>query len=73
MAYLNPLTQLHNRCSFEENLIRSLNTIGEYNRQLSIIIIDFYGFKKVNDTLGHDTGVLLLQQYSLIIKKYLRH
>lgn len=47
MAYHNALTQLHNGCSFEENLIKSLNAIGEYNRQLSVIIIDLNGFRKL--------------------------
>jgi diguanylate cyclase (GGDEF)-like protein len=62
MAYYDPLTQLPNRRFFEENFIQSLNEATEDNGELTILFIDLDGFKKVNDTFGHNAGDFLLKE-----------
>lgn len=59
------LTGLHNRAYFEEEMRR----MGEgRNVTAGIIICDVDGLKLVNDTLGHETGDLLLKSAAAIIK-----
>jgi diguanylate cyclase (GGDEF)-like protein len=39
---------------------------------LSIILIDIDLFKKINDTYGHDTGDIILQEFAHILKNSIR-
>lgn len=55
------LTGLPNRKSFTETLEHAI-TLAKYNKTLiSILFIDLDGFKKINDTLGHDKGDMTLK------------
>lgn len=63
------LTGLHNRAYFEEEMRRL-----EKSRSTSvgIIICDVDGLKLVNDTLGHETGDMLLKAAGKVIKDSFR-
>lgn len=64
IAYHDTLTRLPNRRMFEKQLIMKIAQSGNSNEMLSILFIDLDRFKLINDTLGHSTGDLLLQQVS---------
>ena len=66
------LTSLYNRYFLEEFLNKKLLEAKRYNFPLSIAIIDIDFFKKINDTYGHLTGDCVLQEISLLLKKYFR-
>jgi diguanylate cyclase (GGDEF)-like protein len=53
-AYTDPLTGLANRDSFNEALtVAVASTDGTY---VGIVLLDLDGFKRVNDSFGHDSG-----------------
>ncbi|HJL16950.1 MAG TPA: EAL domain-containing protein [Sandaracinaceae bacterium LLY-WYZ-13_1] len=54
------LTGLPNRTLFDEHLRRAVARSARSGQPLAVIFIDLDGFKKVNDTLGHDVGDALL-------------
>ncbi len=56
----DPLTGVLNRRAFIENSKNHINLSKRHNRNLSILYIDFDGFKEVNDRYGHDIGDRLL-------------
>ena len=61
LANFDPLTNLHNRTSFTDEL-------GDMVRRridVTVIMIDLDGFKQVNDTLGHAMGDALLQAFAV--------
>ena len=60
LAYHDPLTGLPNRLSFT-NMVNQIIEQSNQPNELAILFIDLDRFKKVNDSLGHDIGDLLLQ------------
>ena len=72
MAYHDSLTGLPNRILFNDRLEMALAT-GKRNKQkCAVLYIDFDGFKKINDRLGHGIGDLLLQGVGERLKMCLR-
>jgi diguanylate cyclase (GGDEF)-like protein len=61
LAYYDSLTGLPNRILFKEHLKRSLAMAEQHRSQLAVLFLDLDRFKGINDSLGHDTGDLLLQ------------
>ncbi len=61
MAQHDILTDLPNRALFADRLEQAIGMARRHQRRLAVLFMDCDGFKKVNDTLGHDTGDLLLQ------------
>jgi diguanylate cyclase (GGDEF)-like protein/PAS domain S-box-containing protein len=72
LAYHDPLTGLPNRKYFAEKLNESLFWAKSNNILLGLLFIDLDGFKKVNDTLGHEMGDLLLVTVSQRLTNCLR-
>ncbi len=60
LAYVDTLTGLPNRRSFNDALHGCLQTVETPPQESVLILIDLDGFKRVNDTLGHDAGDALL-------------
>ncbi|QSJ18237.1 CHASE2 domain-containing protein [Nostoc sp. UHCC 0702] len=56
LAYHDPLTGLSNRKFFAEQLYQSLDWAENNNMFLGLLFIDLDGFKRINDTLGHEIG-----------------
>ena len=57
LSYRDPLTNLHNRRYFTDELLRLSQ---DRYFPLSIVIADINGLKIMNDAFGHDAGDLLL-------------
>ncbi|WP_071392831.1 sensor domain-containing diguanylate cyclase [Bacillus tuaregi] len=62
MAYYDDLTNLANRSLMERQLKKSLARSKRQKNTLGIMFVDLDGFKKVNDTMGHEIGDLLLKE-----------
>lgn len=61
LAHHDFLTGLPNRAYFSEILAHSIALSGRSRAKLAVMFLDLDGFKKINDTLGHEAGDLLLQ------------
>jgi len=62
LATRDPLTNLPNRRSFEDQLVRGTAHAQRAGQLLALMFIDLDRFKAVNDTLGHQVGDSLLKE-----------
>ncbi len=72
LAYFDDLTGLPNRQSFMERLKREIKRAKFTNTKLAILFLDLDGFKSINDTMGHNTGDVILQWAAERIKNSIR-
>lgn len=61
MAYFDSLTELPNRAFFLEYLQKMVAQAQRKKTKLSVLFLDLDGFKRINDTLGHQIGDQVLQ------------
>ena len=72
MAYTDPLTQAHNRNSFNDVIKREMSLATRNSQDLSLIFFDIDHFKFINDNYGHDCGDSVLASSAKWIKESLR-
>ncbi|WP_340123830.1 putative bifunctional diguanylate cyclase/phosphodiesterase [Methylobacter svalbardensis] len=61
MAYFDSLTELPNRHFFLEHLQHMIALAQRQKLKLGVLFLDLDGFKRINDTLGHYLGDIVLQ------------
>ena len=63
------LTGLHNRKSLIANVSRFVAKNNKYNKanQFCVLFLDLDSFKKINDSMGHETGDAILKSMARII------
>lgn len=71
-ARYDDLTGLPNRRLFHDRMKATLSRCKRRERRMAVLFIDINRFKQVNDSFGHDTGDLLLQEVALRLKQSLR-
>jgi diguanylate cyclase (GGDEF)-like protein/PAS domain S-box-containing protein len=62
LAHYDSLTGLPNRTLFHQRLEHALSVAERPGQSLEILFLDLDRFKQINDTLGHDTGDLVLKE-----------
>ncbi len=64
LAHHDVLTGLPNRMLLTERVSQAIGSAARHGRLLALMYMDIDGFKRVNDSLGHAVGDLLLQSIS---------
>jgi diguanylate cyclase (GGDEF)-like protein len=72
-ALTDALTNMPNRQAYNKAVAEYDNLLDSHeNAQVSFLMLDIDHFKKVNDTHGHHSGDLVLQQFADILKSVTR-
>jgi diguanylate cyclase (GGDEF)-like protein/PAS domain S-box-containing protein len=61
LAYHDTLTHLPNRHLLKDRMRQALTYAERQHLPVAILFLDLDNFRRINDTLGHNTGDLLLQ------------
>jgi diguanylate cyclase (GGDEF)-like protein/PAS domain S-box-containing protein len=72
LAFYDPLTGLANRQLFRDRLNHVVRRSRRSGEPAALMFLDLDGFKRINDTLGHDAGDELLKQVALWLEGCVR-
>ena len=72
LTVIDELTGLYNYRYFRLKLTDEIRRADRYHQPLSILMIDVDHFKEINDSQGHQTGNIILQEIVSIIKHSVR-
>ncbi len=72
MALQDALTGLPNRLNLNEMVEQALERSAAGHKRFALLFLDLDGFKKVNDTLGHDAGDELLVRVARTLNEAVR-
>lgn len=72
LAYHDSLTGLPNRAMFTEYLDRAIAHAKRNHEELALLYMDIDDFKRINDSLGHQAGDVLLQEITERLTNVLR-
>ena len=72
LAITDPLTGCHNRRFLDEIQRREVQRHRRYSAPLSVVFVDVNHFKQLNDTLGHDTGDVVLKAIATLLRRHVR-
>lgn len=64
LAYYDTVTQLPNRALFEDRLKQAVEIAKSGGHSLGVLFISLDQVKKVNDSLGHGPGDMLLREFA---------
>ncbi|MCP4404332.1 MAG: diguanylate cyclase [bacterium] len=71
-AIRDPLTGLFNRRYMEEALVREVRRAKRNTTSVGIMMLDVDHFKAFNDTHGHKTGDVVLQELGKLLERMIR-
>ncbi len=69
LSQIDPLTNLYNRRSFNEQLKR----LHQAKKNYAVILLDLDYFKNINDQHGHRIGDEVLKQVAMVLKNNVRN
>ncbi|MEE4378961.1 MAG: EAL domain-containing protein [Candidatus Competibacteraceae bacterium] len=71
-AHYDALTNLPNRLLVTDRLNQAISRAKRYNTCTAVMFIDIDQFKKINDSLGHNAGDLLLKELAQRLPQSIR-
>ncbi|GAA5171842.1 diguanylate cyclase domain-containing protein [Viridibacterium curvum] len=71
-ALQDELTRLPNRRALFDRLPQAMARADRWDKPVGVLFLDLDGFKKINDTMGHEMGDELLRQFAARLQAAVR-
>ena len=72
LAATDGLTGLPNRETFRRTLAQEISRAGRTGGEMSVLLLDLDHFKRINDTLGHHAGDVVLREVASVLDQSCR-
>ncbi|MFC0216729.1 GGDEF domain-containing protein [Paenibacillus chartarius] len=69
-AITDGLTGLYNARFFQQAICKSFESTRRSGAELALLLLDIDHFKKINDSLGHPTGDLVLTEFASQLQRF---
>jgi diguanylate cyclase (GGDEF)-like protein len=73
LALLDPVTEVYNRRYLRPLLSKEISRIKRYGKGLAVMMVDITGFRRVNESLGHTGGDVVLRQLAQLLQSRVRN
>jgi diguanylate cyclase (GGDEF)-like protein len=73
LSLLDPVTEVYNRRYLRALLGKEVGRAQRYNEQLTVMMVDITGFRRVNESLGYTGGDVVLRQIAHLIQTRVRN
>lgn len=73
LALLDPVTEVYNRRYLRVLLSKEISRVKRYGKGLAVMMADITGFRRVNDSLGHTGGDVVLRQIAHLLQQRIRN
>ena len=71
-AYHDILTDLPNQALFNDRLDHALKVAEHANTHVAVVLIDIDRFQLINESLGHDTGNVMLVEFAGFLNQFVQ-
>lgn len=73
LALQDPVTEVYNRRYLRVLLAKEISRTKRQGKGLSVMLVDITGFRRVNESLGHTGGDVVLRQIAQLLQSKLRN
>jgi diguanylate cyclase (GGDEF)-like protein len=73
LALQDPVTEVYNRRYLRVMLSKEISRVKRMGRSLAVMLVDITGFRRVNESLGHTGGDVVLRQIAQLLQSKARN
>jgi diguanylate cyclase (GGDEF)-like protein len=73
LALQDPVTEVYNRRYLRVMLSKEISRVKRLGKSLAVMLVDITGFRRVNESLGHTGGDVVLRQIAQLLQTKARN
>jgi diguanylate cyclase (GGDEF)-like protein len=73
LALQDPVTEVYNRRYLRVMLSKEISRVKRLGKSLAVMLVDITGFRRVNESLGHTGGDVVLRQIAQLLQSKARN
>lgn len=73
MTLIDPITEVYSRRYLRPLLAREVSRVKRYGEEITIMMVDITGFRRVNDSLGQTGGDVVLKEIARLLQLCVRN
>ena len=73
MTLIDPITEVYSRRYLRPLLAREVSRVKRYGEEITVMMVDITGFRRVNDSLGQTGGDVVLKEVARLLQTCVRN